>query len=73
MLSHFLKCRKKIQKVKPNGWKGKKRKNYAFIKLCGSEQKKSRFMKEKEAGRFLTGLLGIKSTFKRISILGNII
>ena len=30
-------------------------------------------MKEKEAGRFLTGLLGIKSTFKRISILGNII
>ena len=30
-------------------------------------------MKEKEAGRFLTGLLVIKSTFKRISILGNII
>ena len=42
--------------------------NYA---VCGS--KKTRFIKEKEASDFLTGLWGVKSSSERIPVLGYII
>ena len=39
--------------------------------VCGC--RKLRFIKEKEASGLLSGLLGLKSSFKRIPILVNII
>ena len=67
MLFYCLKIKKNTESKKLNVEKIKFRR----IMLFGST--KLRFIKEQEASDFLTDLLGIKSPFGGIPIVGNII
>ena len=73
MLSYCLKSRKNTENKKP---KVEKIKNGRLIlssncAVCG--YKKLRFIKEQEASGFYAGLVGNKSPFEGIPIVGNII
>ena len=76
MLSDCLKGRKKTESKKPKVEKIKRRKNNASLKLCWyffdiCDNKRSRFIKEKEVGGLLS-TLGIKTILVQIPIVGSI-
>ena len=73
MLSFCLKCGKNTESKKPKVEKIKHVKIMVSSNCAVSGSKKMRFIKEQEESGFLTGLLMIKSPFKGIPLLGNII
>ena len=71
MLWYCLKCRKK--RVKSQVLQRKIGKPMLLSKRAVFDGKKSRFIKEQEASRLITNLLGVKSPFEEVPILGSII
>ena len=72
MSSYCLKCRKNAEGINPRFLKTKNDKTMILSKcaICGS--KKSRFIKNKEAGGILSNL-GLKTPLRKIPLLRDIL
>ena len=72
MLSYCLKCRKNTEIKNPKFAKKKKKKNERIIilsKYVVCDSKKSKFIKQKEAGELLSNL-GTKTSLSKIPLVG---
>ena len=69
MLSYCLKCRKNTESKNPKVVKTKKGRIMPLSKCAVCDNKKSKFIKEKEASRLLSSLR-IKTPFSEISLVG---
>ena len=69
MLSYCLKCRKNTESKNPKVVKIKKGTIMLLSKCAVCDNKKSKFIKEKEASRLLSSL-GIKTPLSEIPLVG---
>ena len=72
MLSYCLKCKKDTERLNPKVSKTSNKRVTVFSKCVTCNSKKSRFIKEQEASRFLSKLR-IKTPFSKIPLLGDIV
>ena len=70
MLQYCLKCRKNTESKNPNVVKTKNRKIMLLSKCEVCDSKKSKFIKEQEAGELLRSLQ-IKTPLSKIPLLGS--
>ena len=69
MLSYCFKCRKNTESRNPKSCKGKKERAMLLPKCAVCGNKKSKFIKQKEASGLLSSL-GIKTPLNKIPLLG---